>query len=87
LPKGFKERVKGMGIVVRELMPQLEILGHPSSSGLMSHYRWNSSMESISLGVPTVAWSMHIDQPMNAVFIIEFLKLGLAVGEWKGLRT
>ncbi|PON31901.1 UDP-glucuronosyl/UDP-glucosyltransferase [Parasponia andersonii] len=82
LPKGFEERVKGMGMVVREWVPQLEILGHPSTGGFMSHCGWNSCLESMSLGVPIVAWPMHSDQPMNAVLITEFLKVGLAVREW-----
>ena len=82
LPKGFEERVKGMGMVVREYVPQLEILGHPSRGGFMSHCGWNSCSESISLEVPLVAWPMHSDQPMNAVLITEILKVGLAVREW-----
>ena len=82
LPKGFEERVKGLGMVVREWVPQLEILGHPSTGGFMSHCGWNSCLESISLGVPLVAWPMHSDQPMNAVLITEILKVGLAVREW-----
>ncbi|XP_062117849.1 zeatin O-xylosyltransferase-like [Humulus lupulus] len=83
LPKGFEERVKGKGMVVREWVPQLEILGHPSTGGFMSHCGWNSCMESMSLGVPLIAWPMHSDQPMNAAFVTEFVKVGLAVGEWE----
>ncbi|XP_062117844.1 zeatin O-xylosyltransferase-like [Humulus lupulus] len=81
LPKGFEERVEGKGMVVREWVPQLEILGHPSTGGFMSHCGWNSCMESMSLGVPLIAWPMHSDQPMNAAFVTEFVKVGLAVGE------
>ncbi|PON86715.1 UDP-glucuronosyl/UDP-glucosyltransferase [Trema orientale] len=82
LPDGFEERIKGMGMVVREWVPQVEILGHPSTGGFMSHCGWNSCMESISLGVPIAAWPMHSDQPMNALLITEVLKVGVAVREW-----
>ncbi|XP_062117843.1 zeatin O-glucosyltransferase-like [Humulus lupulus] len=81
LPKWFEERVEGKGMVVREWVPQLEILGHPSTGGFMSHCGWNSCMESMSLGVPLIAWPMHSDQPMNAALVTEFVKVGLAVGE------
>ncbi|XP_062117840.1 zeatin O-xylosyltransferase-like [Humulus lupulus] len=83
LPKGFEERVKGKGIVVREWVPQFEILGHPSTGGFMSHCGWNSCLESMGLGVPLIAWPMHSDQPMNAALVTEFVKVGLAVEEWE----
>ncbi|KAM6568302.1 hypothetical protein CsatB_016287 [Cannabis sativa] len=82
LPDGFEERVKGMGMVVREWVPQVEILGHSSTGGFMSHCGWNSCMESLSMGVPMVAWPMHSDQPMNGLLITELLKVGVAVMEW-----
>uniref|UniRef100_A0A803P703 Uncharacterized protein n=1 Tax=Cannabis sativa TaxID=3483 RepID=A0A803P703_CANSA len=82
LPDGFEERVKGMGMVVREWVPQVEILGHSSTGGFMSHCGWNSCMESLSMGVPMVAWPMHSDQPMNGLLITELLKVGVGVIEW-----
>jgi len=82
LAKGFEERVKGMGFVVRDWAPQLEILSHPSTGGFMSHCGWNSTLESISTGVPIAAWPMHSDQPRNCVFITQVLKIGLVVMDW-----
>lgn len=82
LPKGYEERVKSMGVVVRDWAPQLEILGHPSTGGFMSHCGWNSCMESITMGVPIAAWPMHSDQPRNTVLITKVLKMGIVVKEW-----
>ncbi|KAF7804063.1 zeatin O-glucosyltransferase-like [Senna tora] len=81
LPKGFEERVKlrGIGLIVREWAPQLEILRHSSTGGFMSHCGWNSCMESITMGVPIAAWPMHSDQPRNRVLITEVLQVGLMV--------
>ncbi|KAK2985813.1 hypothetical protein RJ640_019309 [Escallonia rubra] len=82
LPRGYEERIEGKGMVVRDWAPQLEILGHPSTGGFMSHCGWNSCMESITLGVPIAAWPMHSDQPRNAVLITRVLKIGIAVKDW-----
>ncbi|MED6182181.1 Zeatin O-glucosyltransferase [Stylosanthes scabra] len=82
VPKGYEERVKGMGIVVRDWAPQLDILGHPATGGFMSHCGWNSCMESITMGVPIAAWPMHSDQPRNRVLITEVLRIGVVVKGW-----
>ncbi|XP_022856915.1 zeatin O-glucosyltransferase-like isoform X2 [Olea europaea var. sylvestris] len=82
LPEGFEKRVEGRGLVVRDWAPQLEILGHPSTGGFMSHCGWNSCIESISMGVPIAAWPVHSDQPRNAVLITKVLKIGLEVRDW-----
>nr|AAM09517.1 putative glucosyltransferase [Phaseolus lunatus] len=82
LPNGFEERVKDMGLVVRDWAPQLEILSHSSTGGFMSHCGWNSCLESISMGVPIATWPFHSDQPRNAALITEVLKVGLVVKDW-----
>ncbi|KAM3398986.1 zeatin O-glucosyltransferase [Capsicum galapagoense] len=83
LPEGYEKRVSERGLVMRDWAPQLEILAHPSTGGFMSHCGWNSCMESISMGVPIVAWPMHSDQPRNALFIAEGLKIGILMREWE----
>ncbi|GMN36167.1 hypothetical protein TIFTF001_042391 [Ficus carica] len=82
LPDGFEERVKEKGMVVRDWAPHLDILGHSSTGGFMSHCGWNSCLESMSLGVSIAAWPMHSDQLINAVLITEVLKVGVLVGNW-----
>ncbi|KAK4373400.1 hypothetical protein RND71_008784 [Anisodus tanguticus] len=83
LPEGFEERVKGVGLVVRDWAPQPEILAHLSTGGFMSHCGWNSCIESITMGVPIAAWPMHSDQPKNGFLMTEILKIGLIVREWE----
>ncbi|XP_037491737.1 zeatin O-glucosyltransferase [Jatropha curcas] len=82
LPKGYEDSIQGMGIVVREWVPQLEILAHQAIGGFMSHCGWNSCMESITMGVPIAAWPMHSDQPRNAVLITDLLKIGIVIKDW-----
>lgn len=82
LPEGYEERVKSRGVIVRDWAPQLEILGHVSTGGFMSHCGWNSCMESISMGVPMIAWPMHSDQPRNAFLVTQELKIGVELRDW-----
>ncbi|GLT88191.1 hypothetical protein SLE2022_062260 [Rubroshorea leprosula] len=52
LPEGFEERTGGARMVIREWVPHAEILRHPSTGCFMSHCRWGSCLENISIGVP-----------------------------------
>ncbi|PSS33571.1 Zeatin O-glucosyltransferase [Actinidia chinensis var. chinensis] len=83
LPEEYEDRVKEVGMVVRDWVPQVEILGHPSTVAFMSHCGWNSCLESITMGVPIAAWPMHSDQPKNAFLLIDILKVGLVVNRWE----
>ncbi|XP_055824143.1 zeatin O-glucosyltransferase-like [Solanum dulcamara] len=83
LPEGFEERVKGVGLVVREWAPQQEILAHSSTGGFMSHCGWTSCLESIIASVPIAAWPIQFDQPKNGFLVTEILKIGLHVRLWE----
>ncbi|EYU18712.1 hypothetical protein MIMGU_mgv1a004882mg [Erythranthe guttata] len=83
LPEGFEERVKERGLVlVNEWAPQLEILGHVSTGGFLSHCGWNSCLEGISMGVPMATWPLHSDQPANAALVTKGLKIGVEAKKW-----
>ncbi|XP_077242399.1 zeatin O-glucosyltransferase-like [Tasmannia lanceolata] len=82
LPENYELGLNGVGMVVRDWAPQLEILAHQSIGGFLSHCGWNSCMESMSFGVPLATWPMHSDQPLNAVLVTEYLKIGVQVREW-----
>jgi UDP:flavonoid glycosyltransferase YjiC (YdhE family) len=77
LPQGFEERTKGRGLVIRGWAPQLLILSHPSVGGFLTHCGWNSTLESITSGVPLITWPMTADQYYNAVLVVEYLKVGI----------
>ncbi|KAM2858550.1 hypothetical protein COP2_024072 [Malus domestica] len=77
--KGFEERVKERGMVVNEWVDQRRILMHGSVHGFVSHCGWNSVLEGICTGVPILAWPIMADQPLNARFVVEEIKVGLRV--------
>ncbi|MCL7050339.1 hypothetical protein MKW94_009588 [Papaver nudicaule] len=76
LSDGFKEEAEGKGMVV-EWCPQDQVLAHPAVSCFVTHCGWNSSMESLSSGVPVIAFPQWGDQNMNAKFLVDVYRVGL----------
>ncbi|KAH9312517.1 hypothetical protein KI387_027552 [Taxus chinensis] len=71
LPEGFQERTKNRGVVIWGWAPQLLILSHPAVGGFASHCGWNSTLESVTQGIPLIAWPMYGDQPFNSKLIAD----------------
>ncbi|KAL4575781.1 hypothetical protein LXL04_011867 [Taraxacum kok-saghyz] len=79
LPDGFLGRIMDKGLVVRNWAPQPAILSHESVGGFVSHCGWNSVLEAVVAGVPLVAWPLYAEQKMNRVYLVEEIKIALAV--------
>ncbi|XP_021888881.1 UDP-glycosyltransferase 72E1-like [Carica papaya] len=77
LPEGFVARTRDIGLVVPSWAPQREILAHPAVGGFLSHCGWNSTLESITNGVPMIAWPLCAEQKMNGTMLVE--ELGVAL--------
>lgn len=77
LPNGFLERTKENGLVVPSWAPQVEVLGHGSVGGFLSHCGWSSSLESVVNGVPMIAWPLFAEQTMNAKLLTDVLKVAV----------
>ncbi|KAK9684199.1 hypothetical protein RND81_10G193200 [Saponaria officinalis] len=80
LPKGFEERVKSKGLIIRGWAPQVLILDHEVIGGFVTHCGWNSILESISAGVPMVTWPVYAEQFYNEKLVADVLKVGVKVG-------
>ena len=78
LPEGFESRTKDRGLVVASWAPQIPVLSHPSTGGFISHCGWNSTLESISHGVPIICWPLFAEQRMNRLLLVNELKAGIA---------
>eukprot|EP01018_Ginkgo_biloba_P036049 Gb_00346 [translate_table: standard] len=71
LPQGFNERIKDRGF--------MSVLSHPSIACFVTHCGWNSTLESISMGVPMICWPYFADQFLNRSYVVEVWKIGLAL--------
>ncbi|XVF09960.1 hypothetical protein REPUB_Repub07fG0142500 [Reevesia pubescens] len=81
LPKGFLERTKDRGHVVKSWAPQVAVLNHDSVGGFVTHCGWNSVLESVCAGVPMVAWPLYAEQRFNRVLLVEEMKIALPMVE------
>ncbi|GMH28106.1 hypothetical protein Nepgr_029949 [Nepenthes gracilis] len=77
LPRGFLERTRDSGIVVKSWAPQKEVLSHDSVGGFVTHCGWNSVLEAVCAGVPMVAWPLYAEQRFNSVILVEEIKVAL----------
>ncbi|GLJ48513.1 hypothetical protein SUGI_1023700 [Cryptomeria japonica] len=78
LPSGFMERTKHLGCFV-SWSPQLTVLSHPSIACFVTHCGWNSTLESITMGVPMICWPYFADQFIDRSFVVDEWRVGLAL--------
>ncbi|XP_057419263.1 probable UDP-glucosyl transferase 73B6 [Lotus japonicus] len=83
LPKGFEERNREKGMIVKGWAPQVVILGHYAIGGFLTHCGWNSTVEAVSAGVPMITWPVHDEQFYNEKLITEVRGIGVEVGAWE----
>uniref|UniRef100_A0A0C9RSM9 Glycosyltransferase n=1 Tax=Wollemia nobilis TaxID=56998 RepID=A0A0C9RSM9_9CONI len=77
LPEGFESRTKDRGLVVPFWAPQIPVLSHPSTGGFFSHSGWNSTLESISHGVPIISWPFFAEQRLNRFLLVNQYKVAI----------
>ncbi|PIN18962.1 UDP-glucuronosyl and UDP-glucosyl transferase [Handroanthus impetiginosus] len=83
-PIGFEERIKSSnkGLLLKKWAPQMEILSHKSIGAFLSHCGWNSTIEALSNGVPMMSWPMGAEQPFNAQFLEDEMRLCVGLANW-----
>ncbi|GJJ09753.1 hypothetical protein Clacol_003977 [Clathrus columnatus] len=67
--------------LVLEWAPQDVILGHSATAWFLTHCGNNSVMESVSSGVPMIAWPLSADQPVNAAYMSSTLNIAYELFE------
>jgi gallate 1-beta-glucosyltransferase len=76
LPDGFLEVVEGRGMVVA-WSPQDSVLNHAAVGCFLTHCGWNSVLETLTAGVPVLAYPQWGDQVTDAKFLVDIYKVGV----------
>ncbi|KAG6558165.1 hypothetical protein Mapa_000346 [Marchantia paleacea] len=79
IPQDCLARTRGRGLFVQSYVPQMEVLSHPSTGAFISHCGQNSLLETVSMGVPILAWPCLYDQSMNCRFLVDEAQLALEI--------
>uniref|UniRef100_A0ACD5TEK8 Uncharacterized protein n=1 Tax=Avena sativa TaxID=4498 RepID=A0ACD5TEK8_AVESA len=77
LPTGFLERTSGRGLVVKNWVPQADVLRHTATAVFVTHCGWNSVLEGVTAGVPMLCWPLYAEQKLNKMRMVG--EMGIAM--------
>ena len=80
LPEEFFEETKDRGLLT-SWCPQDKVLAHPSIGAFLTHCGWNSTLESVSAGVPIICWPFFAEQQTNCRYACTTWEIGVEVNE------
>ncbi|CAL2248989.1 unnamed protein product [Prunus armeniaca] len=78
LPPEFVAETKERSLIAG-WCPQEQVLNHPSVGGFLTHSGWNSTVESITAGVPMLCWPFFGDQQMNCRYTCNEWGIGMEI--------
>ncbi|EPS69765.1 hypothetical protein M569_04999, partial [Genlisea aurea] len=80
LPPEFLLAVEDVGMLT-SWAPQEKVLGHRAVGVFLTHSGWNSTLESITNGVPVICWPFFAEQRLNCRFSCGEWGIGVEIGD------
>ncbi|PRQ52313.1 putative 7-deoxyloganetin glucosyltransferase [Rosa chinensis] len=78
LPPELVAETKERGLI-SSWCPQEQVLNHPSVGGFLTHCGWNSTIESLTAGVPMLCWPFFADQQTNCFYTCSKWGIGMEI--------
>lgn len=78
LPQEFFDEIKDRGYITSWCV-QEKVLSHPSVGAFLTHCGWNSTLESISAGVPMICWPFFAEQQTNCKYACTTWGIGMEI--------
>jgi len=78
LPPEFFAETKERSLLA-SWCPQEQVLSHPSIGGFLTHSGWNSTIESVSAGVPMISWPFFAEQQTNCWYSCNEWGIGIEI--------
>ncbi|XXG73416.1 hypothetical protein AAC387_Pa07g2336 [Persea americana] len=78
LPQELMDEIGGRGMLAG-WCPQEEVLAHPSIAIFLTHCGWNSTLQSISFGVPMLCWPFSWEQQTNCKYACQEWGVGVEI--------
>ncbi|KFK44329.1 hypothetical protein AALP_AA1G244100 [Arabis alpina] len=79
VPSDFLKETAGRRMLA-SWCPQEKVLSHQAIGGFLTHSGWNSTLESLSSGVPMVCWPFFAEQQTNCKFCCDEWEVGMEIG-------